>query len=117
MTQEYLIGELSVRLEQLQAATAWGAVGDVVRLRHQVETGALIGLAPAAVRALALADDLCWQSLSRGDIAAFARQAEVSADLRQFGVCSRLLRDRPLLGGCHEQRRAGGGDSCQDEPW
>ncbi len=91
MTQEYLIGELSVRLEQLQAATAWGGSGEVTRLRYQVETGAPAGLARAAVRAIALADDLCWQSLSSGDTVAFARQAEVSADLRQFGICSRLL--------------------------
>jgi hypothetical protein len=34
----------------------------------------------------------------------------------QFGVCSRLVRDSQPLNGCHEQRRAGGGDSCQDEP-
>ena len=117
MTQEYLSGELSVRLEQLQAATARGAAGDVARLQHQVETGTLTGLASAAVRALALADDLCWQSLSRGDTVAFARQAEVSADLRQFGVCSRLLRDSQPLTGCHERRRASGGDSGRDEPW
>ena len=116
MTQEYLIGELSVRLEQLQAAAAPGAARDVTGLRHQVETGALTGLASAAVRALALADDLCWQSLSRGDATAFARQAEVSADLQQFGVCSRLLRDSQVLNGCHKQRRADRGDSCQDEP-
>lgn len=93
MTQQYLIGELSVRLEQLQAATAWGASGEVARLRYQVETSVLEGLPSAAVRALALADDLCWQSLSSGDTAAFARQAEVSAELRQFGICSRLLGD------------------------
>ena len=91
MTQDYLIGELSVRLEQLQAATAWGASREVARLRYQVETSALEALPSAALRALALADDLCWRSLSSGDTAAFARQAEVSADLRLFGICSRLL--------------------------
>lgn len=93
MTQEYLIGELSVRLEQLQAAATCEAVRDVTRLRWQVETGSPAGLASAARRALALADVLCWESLSRGDVAAFARQAKVSADLRQFGVCARLLCD------------------------
>ena len=91
MTQQYLIGELSVRLGQLQAASAHDAAQDVARLRHQVEMGPLIGLGPAALRALALADGLCWESLSRGDMAAFARQAEISADLRQFGACARLL--------------------------
>ena len=94
MTQQYLIGELSVRLEQLQAATAHDAAQHVARLRHQVETGPLTALGPATLRALALADVLCWESLSRGDMAAFARLAKVAAHLRQFGVCARLLPER-----------------------
>jgi len=93
MTQEYLIGELSVRLEELQAATTREEVRAVTRLRQQVEAGSPAGLASAARRALALADLLCWESLSLGDVPAFARQAKVSADLRQFGVCARLLRE------------------------
>lgn len=91
MTKQYLIGELSVRLGRLEAAAARDAAPDVARLRHEVEDGSLAGLGTAAVRALALADGLCWQSLSRGDAVAFSRQAEISADLRQFGVCARLL--------------------------
>jgi hypothetical protein len=43
--------------------------------------------------ALALADRLCRDSLSAGDIGAFARQAPVRADLRLFGVCARLIDD------------------------
>jgi hypothetical protein len=93
MTQQYLIGELAVRLEQLQAVAADGPAQDVARLRHQVETGPMTGLACAAGRALALADSLCWDSLSRGDVAAFTRQASLSADLRLFGVCAQLLSD------------------------
>jgi hypothetical protein len=91
MTQQYLIGELSVCLEQLQAASADAAADDVARLRHHVETGPPAGLGAAVLRALALADGLCWESLSRGEMAAFARQAKVSAELRQFGACARLL--------------------------
>jgi hypothetical protein len=93
MTRQYLVGELSVRLEQLQAAAADGDAQRVARLRQQVETGPQAGLAPAVARALALADGLCWESLSRGDILAFSRQARVSAELRMFGICARLLRD------------------------
>ncbi|HEY6275387.1 MAG TPA: hypothetical protein VIX86_03570 [Streptosporangiaceae bacterium] len=93
MTRQYLIGELTVRLEQLLATTAWDGGDELARLRHQVETGSLTELASSAARALVLADALCWQSLSRGDTQAFARQAEVSADLRQFGICARLLAD------------------------
>ena len=91
MTQQYLIGELSVLLGQLQAVTARDAARDVARLRHQVEMGPLMGLGSAALRALALADGLCWESLSCGDVEAFARQAAISADLRQFGACARLI--------------------------
>ena len=93
MTQQYLISELSVRLEHLQAVAASDCAGDVACLRQEVETGQMKGLAPAAARAIALADSLCWRSLACGDISAFARQAEVSADLRLFGVCARLLAD------------------------
>jgi hypothetical protein len=93
MTQQYLIGELSARLGRLEAAAAREAAPDVARLRQKVEHGPLAGLGPAAVQALALADGLCWQSLCRGDAAAFSRQAEISADLRQFSVCARLLPD------------------------
>ena len=92
MTQEYLIGELSVRLEQLQTTAACSAARDMTRLRWQVESGSLAGLAPAARLALALADDLCWESLSCGDVPAFARQARAAAELRQFAICARLLR-------------------------
>ena len=94
MTQQYLIGELSVRLEQLQSATSGSAERDVARLRQEIESGPLGALAPATVRAIALADVMCWRSLACGDVAAFARQADIAADLRLFGVCARLLADR-----------------------
>jgi hypothetical protein len=56
-----------------------------------VEFGPLTGLGWATVRALAVADSLCWESLTRGDTAAFARQAAISAELRLFAVCAGLL--------------------------
>jgi len=93
VTQQYLIGELSVRLERLQGAARDAAMGDVETLRRQVETRPVAGLAAAMIMALALADRLCWDSLARGDLVAFTSQAEISADLRLFGVCARLLED------------------------
>jgi len=93
MTRQYLIGELSVRLERLQATTGRAAPG-LARLRAQVETGPLAGLASATAQVMALADELCWDSLSRGDAAAFAARAMILAELRQFGVSARLLGDR-----------------------
>jgi hypothetical protein len=44
-------------------------------------------------QALAVADRLRWDSLPAGDIASFGRQAAISADLRLFGVCARLLEE------------------------
>jgi hypothetical protein len=93
VTWQYLIGELSVQLEQLQATTGQPAP-DLARLRAQVETAPLTGLASAAARAVAMADQLCWDSLSRGDAAAFAAQATILAELCQVGISVRLLGDR-----------------------
>jgi hypothetical protein len=94
MTQEYLVGEMSICLQRLEAVTAEReAAADVVRLRRQVETSPPSSLAAEAARALAVADGLCWDSLARGDTAAFARQARASAELREFGICARLIAD------------------------
>jgi hypothetical protein len=92
MTQQYLAGELSLLLAQLRAvATNEASVREAARLRHEAETGPLTGLASVTEHALELTDSLCWESLARGDIAAFADQAVVSAELREFGVCAGLL--------------------------
>jgi len=48
---------------------------------------------PAARRALMLADGLCWESLSRGDVVAFASQATLAGDLRLFGISAQLVGD------------------------
>ena len=92
MTQQYLIGELSLLLAQLQAvATNRSCAHDVACLRHEAETGPLARLTPIAVRALELTERQCWDSLSEGDTAAFASQAAVSAQLHEFGVSAGLL--------------------------
>jgi hypothetical protein len=94
MTQQYIAGELSILLAQLQAVAAdETAARDVAALRHEAETRPLSALPRVVLRALALDDGLCWQSLTRGDGAAFTRQARVGADLREFSVCAGLLTD------------------------
>jgi hypothetical protein len=108
MTQQYLAGELSLLLAQMQAlAAGQSRVRDVARLRHEAETGPLTALASVTLRALALTDGLCWDSLTRGDAAAFARQSGASAQLYQFGVCAGLLSEgQPGFGatGRHDHR-------------
>jgi len=94
MTQQYLAGELSLLLAQLQAvATDTAGVRDLARLRQEAETMPLLALPSVAVRALELADSVCWDSLTRGDTAAFVRQAAICAELWQFGVCAGLLEE------------------------
>lgn len=92
MMHDHLIAELSVRLERLQSAST-GIVGDLARLRQRVETRPPCELHAEMVQALVLADRLCWDSLAKGDTAAFDRQAAISADLHAFGICARLLLD------------------------
>lgn len=92
MTQQYLAGELSVLLDQLhEVATCPQHSSEVDRLRRQAETVPVRALGWVTTSALHVADALCWDSLTRGDVAGFERQAEVSAQLHEFGVCAALL--------------------------
>jgi hypothetical protein len=94
MTRQYLAGELSVLLGHLQAATTTEASGrDAWSLRRAAETEPITTLGFVTIRALALTERLCWDSLSQGNIAAFNRQAAVCAELHDFGVFAGLLKD------------------------
>jgi hypothetical protein len=95
MTQQYLAGELSVLLAEMQASVGdEAAVRTAARLRGEVETLPVVALAAVAARALDLIDSVCWESVTSGDTAAFHRQAVVAAELYDFGVCAGLLADR-----------------------
>lgn len=94
MTQQYLAGELSLRLALLQDfATEQGFQRDAARLRKAAETGPLTSLSAVLARALALSDSLCWDSLDRGAGAAFISEATIAGELYEFGVCARLIDD------------------------
>ena len=98
MTQQYLVGELSVLIAQLQAATGNDAfAGAAARLRQEEETLPIAALPAVLVRAVDLTDGMCWDSLSRGDTTAFARQAMIGAQLREFGVCAGLLAGQRIV--------------------
>ncbi len=95
MTQQYLAGELSLILGELQATmTNEASLAEVVRLRRRAETGRRSALASVVVHALEAADRVCWDSLTRGDAVAFTRQAGICAGLWEFGVCACLLEER-----------------------
>jgi len=94
MTQQYLLGELSAILGELQAvATKEAAVRDVVRLRQEAETTPPAALAPVVVRAVELADRRCWDALTRGDTAAFLGETAICTELWEFGVCAGFLEE------------------------
>ena len=95
MTQQYLAGELSLLLGQLQAAMTNGAsVTEVADLRQRAETGPRSALVSTMLRALEVADWVRQDSLVRRDAAAFIRQAAICAELWEFGVCAGLLEER-----------------------
>jgi hypothetical protein len=94
MTQQYLAGELSQILGDVQDIAATEAYArQAWDLRHEAETEPVTALPSVAARALDLTNSLCWESLTRGDAAAFRRQAAVCAELHEFGVCAHLLDD------------------------
>jgi hypothetical protein len=115
MTKQYLAGELSVILGEVQAAATTEVCARRARdLRLEVESAPVAVLPSAAARALALINGLCWESLAMGDTAAFARQAAICAELHEFGVCAHLLneeltRKHHLVGGAFRgEARANG---------
>ena len=92
VTRHYLAGELSILLGQLETVTTnRTSAGEVARLRYEAETSPLTALPSVMVRALVLTDGLCWESLARADTATFNRQATVSAELHDWGVCAGML--------------------------
>jgi hypothetical protein len=94
MTRQYVAGELSVRLAHLQEVTTTEAAGrEAWCLRYAAETEPIQALRSVTVRALALTEGCCWDSLNRGDLVAFTRQAAVCAELYEFGVCAGLLKE------------------------
>jgi hypothetical protein len=94
MTRQYVVGELSVILGELErVAPGDAAVDDVAHLRREAERTPPTALAPVAERAMELTDDLCWDALAHGETEAFAREAAIGAELWEYGVCAGLFED------------------------
>jgi hypothetical protein len=92
MTQQYLAGELSLLLAQLQAGPIDPSFASALaRLRRDVETSPPRALSAVLIRTLEVTDGLCLDSLARGDATAFGCQAATGAQLREFGICAGLL--------------------------
>ena len=94
VTEQYIIGELSVRLVQLEAVAPNEAFAfEVARLRVETETAPFETLPSMALKALHLIRGLCEVSLARGDLRSLTSQAAMAAELREFAVSARLLGD------------------------
>jgi hypothetical protein len=90
MTQEYIVGEFSCLVAELESEA--GELGDaVLSLRREIEAAPLCGLPDLAREVLELTDRVCWVALDDGDVARFRRCTETAAALREFTLSANLL--------------------------
>jgi hypothetical protein len=91
MTQQYLIGQFSTLLEDLQPAAGDCLAAAVHDLRRQVERSPLRALPRLACEAVGLTDVICWAALERGDATDFFRCATAAVALGEFADAAGLL--------------------------
>ena len=92
VTEQYIIGELSVLLVQLEiVAPDEESACEFARLRAETEKASFEMLPNIALEALRLIRGLCRDSLARGDLRTLTFQATMAAELRDFAVSARLL--------------------------
>jgi hypothetical protein len=92
LTQQYIVGQFSVLLEELQSAAGeWLAA--VREVRGEVESCSVSMLPRLAQQALGLIDLICWSALERGDGEGFCGCARRAAALGEFIDNARLLQE------------------------
>ncbi|HEX8977606.1 MAG TPA: hypothetical protein VF781_13940 [Solirubrobacteraceae bacterium] len=91
MTQQYLIGQFSALLGELQPTGGEGLTVAVHQLRREVERSPLPMLPQLAQAAMSLTDMVCWAALEDGNPDGFCRCAETASTLREFAGCAGLL--------------------------
>lgn len=83
MTQQYLVGQFSALLGDLERTAAeWQPA--VHCLRREVESSPVAMLPELADKATELTDAICWAALQRGDVTRFCSCAKVAAALGAF---------------------------------
>jgi hypothetical protein len=90
VTQQYLIGQFSVLLEELQPPPGERLAGAVRDLRREVESSPPQMLPKLAHEAMDLSDVMCWAALEQGDRSSFCRYAKAAAALGEFTDSARL---------------------------
>jgi len=83
MTQQYLVGQFSLLLGELERVAAdWQPT--VHELRRNAEHSPIALLPEFADEALSLIDDMCWASLLQGDAPRFDGCGALAAELSEF---------------------------------
>jgi hypothetical protein len=91
VTQQYLIGQFSVLLEDLQPPPGERLAAAVYDLRREVESSPPAMLGSLAREAMSLTDAICWAALERGDSQGFCRYAAGALALGEFTDAAGLL--------------------------
>ena len=91
MTQQYLIGQLSVLLEELQPSPGDRLAAAVHELRREVERSPLWMLPGLASEAIGLTDLISFAAVERGDAREFARCVKAGVAIGEFRDAARLL--------------------------
>jgi hypothetical protein len=84
VTQQYLIGQFSVLLEDLQPPPGERLAAAVHDLRRRVESSPLAMLPDLAREAMDLTDVICLAAVERGDSQGFCRYAAGAFALGEF---------------------------------
>jgi hypothetical protein len=92
MTQQYIAGQLSSLLAELELASGERLIA-VDELRREVEVSPPSMLSRLVREAMDLTDQACWAALEHGDASGFHRYSKIAVALREFGVNSGLLPD------------------------
>jgi len=91
MTQQYIAGEFSSLLAELEPAPSASLASAVYDLRREVELRPLPVLPRLAREAMSLTDTFCWVALERGDVGGFCHYVGSAAALREFADSANLL--------------------------
>ena len=91
MTQQYIVGEFSALLAELQPVNDELLDEALRNLRHEIEFGPLPMLPRLAREAMTLIDMICWLALEQGEVSGFRRDADTAIALREFTASANLL--------------------------
>lgn len=102
MTEQYLVGEFSSLLGELQPVPDARLASALRDLRRQVEACPPCRLSCLARQAITLTDVICWSTFQGGDVGRFCEEIETVVRLEEFAITANLLPARvlarPVLG-------------------